>query len=56
MKRHLTLTLPIVASGILGALLILFAWGLPPFTSGVQTTDNAYVRGAVTVISPQVPA
>jgi len=55
MKRHLTITLPVIASGLLGALLILFAWGLPPFTTGAQTTDNAYVRGAVTVISPQVP-
>lgn len=55
MQRHLTITLPVLALGILGTLLILFAWGLPPFTTGVQTTDNAYVRGAVTVISPQVP-
>ncbi len=55
MKRHLTITLPVLACGIAGALLILFAWGLPPFATSAQTTDNAYVRGAVTVISPQVP-
>ncbi|MGH8074925.1 MAG: HlyD family secretion protein [Lysobacter sp.] len=35
-------------------LLILFAWQLPPFGSTVERTENAYVRGRVTVISPQV--
>jgi len=37
-----------------GALLALYAWGLPPFQRDVQTTDNAYVRGQTTTISPQV--
>ncbi len=37
-----------------GALAALYAWGLPPFTSSSQTTDNAYVRGQTTIISPQV--
>lgn len=40
--------------GLAGVLLVLYAWRLPPFTSTVQTTDNAYVRGQVTVISPQL--
>jgi len=35
-------------------LAVLAAWGLPPFASGAQSTDNAYVRGRVTVIAPQV--
>jgi multidrug resistance efflux pump len=39
---------------LLGALAILYAWGLPPFRMNSQTTDNAYVRGQTTVISPQV--
>lgn len=39
---------------VAGALLALYAWGLPPFRTTVQTTDNAYVRGQTTVISPQV--
>ncbi len=34
--------------------LVLYAWQLPPFTGHIQRTDNAYVRGQVTVISPQV--
>jgi len=39
---------------LIGALAILYAWGLPPFRSDSQTTDNAYVRGQTTIISPQV--
>lgn len=39
---------------IAGALVALYAWGLPPFGSSDQTTDNAYVRGQTTIISPQV--
>lgn len=40
--------------GIAGVFLVLYAWRLPPFTGTVQTTDNAYVRGQVTIISPQL--
>ncbi|MDU5191849.1 MAG: HlyD family secretion protein, partial [Mixta calida] len=45
-----------VGSGIVivGVLIILYAWQLWPFTSAVQSTENAYVRGQVTFISPQV--
>jgi len=39
---------------VAGALLALYAWGLPPFRTVTQTTDNAYVRGQTTTISPQV--
>jgi multidrug resistance efflux pump len=37
-----------------GILLVLRAWNLWPFGSSVVSTDNAYVRGAVTVLAPQV--
>lgn len=40
--------------GLAGVLMVLWAWQLPPFKHSVETTDNAYVRGQVTVISPQV--
>jgi multidrug resistance efflux pump len=40
--------------GIGGVLLLLYAWHLPPFDSSVETTDNAYVKGYVTMISPQI--
>ncbi|MDE8650890.1 HlyD family secretion protein [Novosphingobium album (ex Liu et al. 2023)] len=37
-----------------GVLAILYAWQLPPFAGWSEDTDNAYVRGRVTIISPQV--
>jgi multidrug resistance efflux pump len=43
-----------LAIGLVGLAFILYAWRLPPFTSSVETTENAYVRGQVTVISPQL--
>jgi multidrug resistance efflux pump len=44
----------IIAIGVAAVLAILYAWQLPPFAGWSQETDNAYVRGKVTVISPQV--
>ena len=38
----------------IGILLILRAWNLWPFTSPVVKTENAYVRGQITVLAPQV--
>ncbi len=37
-----------------GLLLILWAWNLGPFKTTQVTTDNAYVRGQMTVLAPQV--
>lgn len=56
-RAHRRRTLSIAAGAgivIVGVLVILYAWQLWPFTSSVQTTENAYVRGQVTFISPQV--
>lgn len=40
---------------IVGAIAaILYAWQIPPFGGRYEQTDNAYVRGQTTVISPQV--
>ncbi len=47
-------TLGFVALLLGGVFLALYAWGLWPFDSAVQATDNAYVRGQTTVIAPQV--
>jgi multidrug resistance efflux pump len=33
---------------------VLWAWRVWPFTAGGESTENAYVRGQVTLISPQV--
>lgn len=43
-----------VLVGIGGVLLLLYAWHLPPFDTSVETTENAYVKGYVTIVSPQV--
>jgi len=37
-----------------GVLIVLYAWQLPPFTSAIQSTENALVRGQVTIIGPQL--
>ncbi len=34
--------------------LVLYAWRLPPFQTGVESTENAYVRGLVTIVAPKV--
>lgn len=39
---------------VVGVLVILFAWRLWPFTSAIQRTENAYVRGQITAMAPQV--
>ncbi|MDW6020487.1 HlyD family secretion protein [Mesorhizobium sp. BAC0120] len=43
-----------LVAAIAGVMLILYAWRLPPFQTTVEQTDNAYVRGNVTLLSPQV--
>lgn len=40
--------------GLVGLAVILYAWQLPPFRSSIETTENAYVRGQVTLIAPQL--
>ncbi|MDR2871050.1 MAG: HlyD family secretion protein [Xanthomonadaceae bacterium] len=37
-----------------GISIVLYAWQLPPFTSTIESTENAYVRGQTTLISSQV--
>ncbi|MBX8571462.1 HlyD family secretion protein [Pseudomonas cichorii] len=37
-----------------GVLVVLYAWELPPFTSPIQSTENAQVRGQTTIIGPQL--
>jgi multidrug resistance efflux pump len=47
-------TIPAIAIAVVGVLQILYAWRLWPFSSARQTTENAYVRGSVTVVAPKV--
>lgn len=47
-------TILTLLAGLTGVLLVLYAWRLPPFATTVEMTDNAYVRGYVTIVSPQL--
>lgn len=40
--------------GAAGILVVLYAWNLPPFHGSVEMTNDAYVRGQVTLLSPQL--
>lgn len=50
-RRRVAVAAAIILLGVFAAL---FAWDLPPFGGGDETTNNAYVRGRTTVVSPQV--
>ncbi|MBP1844071.1 multidrug resistance efflux pump [Rhizobium petrolearium] len=41
-------------TGVTGVFLVLYAWDLPPFHGSVEMTNDAYVRGQVTLLSPQL--
>lgn len=43
-----------VLVAIAGILMILWSWRIGPFTTAMVRTDNAYVRGQITVLAPQV--
>lgn len=53
-KSHFLPLALTTALGLAGAGLVAFAWELPPFSASLPTTENAYVRGRVTSLSPQV--
>lgn len=53
-KPSLRSVLVMAVVALIGVLLVLRAWNLGPFRSAVVSTDNAYVRGQVTVLAPQV--
>ncbi|TPE51740.1 HlyD family secretion protein [Amaricoccus solimangrovi] len=40
--------------GACGVLVVLYAWGLPPFRGSMSTTTDAYVRGQVTILGPRL--
>jgi multidrug resistance efflux pump len=43
------------AVALIGVLIVLYAWRLPPFSSAIVSTENALVRGQVTLIGTQLP-
>ncbi|TCD20462.1 HlyD family secretion protein [Pseudomonas sp. IC_126] len=50
-RRTVILMVLVALAGILA---ILYAWQLWPFSNRVAVTENAYVRGQITVLAPQV--
>lgn len=53
-KSHILPTIIAAVIGLAGVLLVLFAWHLPPFSHSEPTTENAYIRGKVTTLSPKL--
>jgi multidrug resistance efflux pump len=47
-------TLIFASVALVGILVVLYAWQLPPFSSAIESTENALVRGQVTTIGPQL--
>jgi multidrug resistance efflux pump len=53
-RKLLSTGLVFGAIALAGVLIVLYAWNLPPFHSAIESTENALVRGQVTIISPQL--
>lgn len=53
-RSHLLPTLIAAIIGLAALLMVLFAWHLPPFASQTPFTENAYLRGKVTTLAPQL--
>ncbi|MFH5775380.1 HlyD family secretion protein [Paracoccus sp. NGMCC 1.201697] len=53
-KTHILPTVIAILVGAAGLLIVLFAWHLPPFSSTHPRTENAYVRGRMTTLAPQL--
>jgi multidrug resistance efflux pump len=54
LRRRILSSLIFASVAIVGVLVVLFAWQLPPFSSAIESTENALVRGQVTIIGPQL--
>lgn len=54
LKPSLRSVIIMIVIALIGIALILRAWSLWPFETSRVTTDNAYVRGQITVLAPQV--
>ena len=53
-EKHRFGSIGILAASAIGVVLALYAFRLPPFGMGEVYTNNAYVRGNITVVSPRV--
>jgi multidrug resistance efflux pump len=53
-RNSTTVILFVLLIVVAGVLAVLAAWRLPPFANAIERTEDAYVRGETTLISPQV--
>jgi multidrug resistance efflux pump len=53
-RQHPLITVLFAGAILVGVAVVLAAWRLPPFSGADQGTEDAYVQGFTTVISPQV--
>lgn len=53
-RKRIISSVIFAAIALIGVLVVLYAWQLPPFGSPIQSTENARVHGQTTVIGPQL--
>jgi multidrug resistance efflux pump len=53
-RMQIVSTLAFALVALVGVLVVLYAWRLPPFTTPIVSTENALVRGQVTLIGTQI--
>lgn len=53
-RTRIVSTVIFASIALIGILIVLYAWQLPPFSSPVESTENALVRGQTTIVSPQL--
>ncbi len=53
-RNQIISAIAFAAVALIGVLVVLYAWRLPPFSSAVVSTENALVRGQVTLVGTQL--
>ena len=53
-RAQIISTIAFALIALVGVLVVLYAWRLPPFTTPIVSTENALVRGQVTLIGTQI--
>lgn len=53
-RARIVSTIAFSLVALIGVLIVLYAWRLPPFSSAIVSTENALVRGQVTLIGTQL--
>ncbi|WP_122271467.1 HlyD family secretion protein [Pseudomonas savastanoi] len=53
-RKRVVSSVIFAAVALVGVLVVLYAWQLPPFASPIESTENAQVKGHTTLIGPQL--